>query len=1174
MCFSLKWFAVLLCFMYFVSETSGQENYLTCGRRKIKSEYLIHNGIGAKAGHWPWHAAIFHRIGGKNKYECGGSILDENTILTASHCVHTTSGVISKSRVVVDVGRIHLKEGNEYTQTHLVKEIIVHPGFSKNSIINDIALIKLSSNITMTKYVQPVCLWTMDSNQELIVGRNGTVVGFGLNEQDVVSDQLKQALIGVVDPLTCIASDRAVFGTHLTPEIFCGKGQTGVSACNGDSGGGMFFEVGGKWFVRGLVSFIPLRGNTELCDPLKPTAYTDVAKYLEWIKQYIDQRVLSFESDVYDIDYEEKLRLFNFGTCGVKLSKVDNYTTSWPLPWVGFVTAPNEDTYRCVVTLISEWYAVGPAHCFQNDGVEIFVLLGYALETLEAECFVKKGYETICHLPSQKRRIQSVIVHPKFDMNNYANNIALIELRSPADTTQPNVKPICMPVTSELRTNSKNNLHEPSLSHVRISLKNIPVRYVESAECTKQYFEQNIVLPLGNTHFCVEIANEEDKRNCHSMKEGTPLQEMKIFNGTERYFLRGFKLIGNSCGSFSKATVFNNMEEYLDWILYNMRYNMLEPSEALRIASINTTQQDTTLETEWSMLQQQPGKEQLRLFNMDTCGLTSTLNQNLGQLTAMPWIGFFEVSENVTGELTSTRSLVVLISEWYAIAPKSSIQNGVVWRHIILGKYNPEAVCLPHSCVRTHQEVDIKTVIMPPSDPPSSVFVLIELLEPADLRIPYIRPICLPLMDPLLQNKPTEVILSSTNSYAFLSKKLTMVNEMICQQRLMYEGFYITSFMNISCGIEAAQFKQTQMIPKLGSPLQMAVWFGGQTRYFLHGMFYDQRQISPPLIYGPYLFYTVGYSDIKWIVENMQEKVLQTSFLTTTKNERVTLRPVQHASKRTLFNFDTCGISTSSYPMPWMGYVLPNAAFNNESSCSVTLISDRYVVGPADCFDDSREVYVVQFGSEGLEMECSEIYISESCTSLFQRIATQKIFLHPQYNRSNYQNGIALVRLAHPVDTSLPYVKPICLPIIDTIRSYDTSSLVMVGHSSFSDSMYRVILVDDKYLDPAECQKRWQGLKVSFNIDWSNHCVITKRSTEEECVDVFAGATLHSLQKHASSYRHFLRGILVHSQRACSIYYPAVYTNTDAHLEWILETMAQPASLPFDLQKELIFRSK
>uniref|UniRef100_A0A182UQQ7 Peptidase S1 domain-containing protein n=1 Tax=Anopheles merus TaxID=30066 RepID=A0A182UQQ7_ANOME len=244
--------------------------------------------------------------------------------MTASHCVSTLSGKISAALVTVHVGQIHLNETSDYSQTFDVREIIIHPGFSKASVIHDIALIKLRTNISMNRYVQPVCLWTMDSALELIVGRNGTIVGFGLSERDVVSEQLKQAAIGVVDPYTCIASDRAVYGTHLTLDMFCGKGQNGVSACNGDSGGGMFFEVSGRWFVRGLVSFTPARGISGLCDPLRYTVYTDVAQYVEWIKQYVDQRVLPVESEVLEVDYEEKLRLFNFDTCGTSTRQSAN----------------------------------------------------------------------------------------------------------------------------------------------------------------------------------------------------------------------------------------------------------------------------------------------------------------------------------------------------------------------------------------------------------------------------------------------------------------------------------------------------------------------------------------------------------------------------------------------------------------------------------------------------------------------------------------------------------------------------------------------------------------------------------------------------------------------------------------------------------------------------------
>ena len=176
---------------------------------------------------------------------------------------------------------------------------------------------------------------------------------------------------------------------------------------------------------------------------------------------------------------------------------------------------------------------------------------------------------------------------------------------------------------------------------------------------------------------------------------------------------------------------------------------------------------------------------------------------------------------------------------------------------------------------------------------------------------------------------------------------------MNCQQKLLLEGQFVTFSDNFPCAIEAENFRQIPLPSMLGSPLQTAVWYGGRMRYFLYGMDSNQPHIFEDLVYGPYLFGTVKKKGLDWIVENMREKERQTSFISTGKNERVHLSPVQHASKRALFNFNTCGESSSSYPMPWMGHVLSNAPFFNVSICLATLISDRYVVGPGYCFSDA-----------------------------------------------------------------------------------------------------------------------------------------------------------------------------------------------------------------------------
>lgn len=63
----------------------------------------------------------------------------------------------------------------------------------------------------------------------------------------------------------------------------------GTSVCNGDSGGGLYFQKRNSnptkptWQLRGIVSnTVPKEGF--VCDPLYYVIFTDVAKYLEWIK--------------------------------------------------------------------------------------------------------------------------------------------------------------------------------------------------------------------------------------------------------------------------------------------------------------------------------------------------------------------------------------------------------------------------------------------------------------------------------------------------------------------------------------------------------------------------------------------------------------------------------------------------------------------------------------------------------------------------------------------------------------------------------------------------------------------------------------------------------------------------------------------------------------------------
>uniref|UniRef100_A0A182S7B8 Peptidase S1 domain-containing protein n=1 Tax=Anopheles maculatus TaxID=74869 RepID=A0A182S7B8_9DIPT len=480
----------------------------------------------------------------------------------------------------------------------------------------------------------------------------------------------------------------------------------------------------------------------------------------------------------------------------------------WTLPWLGFVIfsqgSDNTPNRRCTVTLISDWYAIGPAHCFDNDGIERWILLGGDSESSSSQCFNRNG-SSLCTYPTQTLQIERIITHPKYDSNSLGDNIVLIELLNAANTTLPNVRPICIAATPELRTAQMINLSVASFASQASSYRSEAVSLVNTDYCKTQYADLGFTINWKNKRFCAEITEDE---SCSSLRSGTPLQELRSFGDTSRYFLRGFELFGRACAT-EIPPVYNNIDEYLDWILYNMRYNILETAGPVEPASIASAPKQS-LDEAWEALQQQPGKENLRLFNMATCGLPTTRNQNLGRVTILPWVGFFQGAENVTDEASLTRSLVVLISEWYAIVPKRTVTNNMSWRLLILGKYNPDdpTNCYTSTCEITHQMVEIKNVIVPPIDHPRQVLALIELLEPANFKLPYIRPICLPFMQQLWRNKPTEVTIASNREFTIVSKKLTMIDYLNCQQRLLLATHLVKFDGDFPCAIEAEKFRQ------------------------------------------------------------------------------------------------------------------------------------------------------------------------------------------------------------------------------------------------------------------------------------------------------------------------------------------------------------------------------
>lgn len=83
--------------------------FLDCGKAALNVVQLIVNGTLAKPSEFPWHATMYRKDDGSDekKFICGASIIQEDLLITAAHCVYDES-----SRRLYDASRFYVATGN------------------------------------------------------------------------------------------------------------------------------------------------------------------------------------------------------------------------------------------------------------------------------------------------------------------------------------------------------------------------------------------------------------------------------------------------------------------------------------------------------------------------------------------------------------------------------------------------------------------------------------------------------------------------------------------------------------------------------------------------------------------------------------------------------------------------------------------------------------------------------------------------------------------------------------------------------------------------------------------------------------------------------------------------------------------------------------------------------
>ncbi|KAM3626091.1 uncharacterized protein V6R79_022369 [Siganus canaliculatus] len=228
----------------------------------------IVNGEEAVPHSWPWQVSLQDYTG---FHFCGGSLINENWVVTAAHCGASTSHYVI-------LGEHDQGSSSESIQRIRVGTAIRHPSYSSWTTNNDITLIKLSSPASLNSRVSTVCL--PSSSDSFSTGQICATSGWGRTRYNASTtpDLLQQASLPLLSTEQCTS----YWGSgRITSSMIC-AGASGVSSCMGDSGGPLVCQRSGAWYLVGIVSW-----GSGTCSTSAPAVYARVTALRSWIDQTI-----------------------------------------------------------------------------------------------------------------------------------------------------------------------------------------------------------------------------------------------------------------------------------------------------------------------------------------------------------------------------------------------------------------------------------------------------------------------------------------------------------------------------------------------------------------------------------------------------------------------------------------------------------------------------------------------------------------------------------------------------------------------------------------------------------------------------------------------------------------------------------------------------------------------